>query len=148
MKVKASHIVVGGVLLALVLYLGVRTLAGGGDKAKAEPPKKADAAQLVRVALVPETQRPYAVVLRGRTEASRTVSVRAETPGQVAATPIPEGSFVRRGQVLCRLDVDARGAQLAQAQANQRSEELQYQAAQELKKRGFRSETQVLAAKA
>lgn len=148
MKIKGSYLVVGVVLLALVLYFGVRGVLGGGDKAKAEPPKKADAAQLVRVAMVPETSRPYAVVIRGHTEATRSVAVRAETAGQVASTPIPEGSFVRRGQVLCRLDVDARGAQLAQAQANQRSEELQYQAAQELKKRGFRSETQVLAAKA
>lgn len=148
MKVKGSYLVVGVVLLALVLYFGVRSLLGGDNKAKAEPPKKAEAAQLVRVATIPEIQRPYAVVLRGRTEAARTVSVRAETAGAVAATPTPEGSYVRRGQVLCRLDVDARGAQLAQAQANQRSEELQYQAAQELKKRGFRSETQVLAAKA
>jgi len=149
MKLKPSHIVVIVVLVLLVGYFGLRGLLGGDNKAKAEPPKKAaDAAQLVRVALVPETVRPYAVVVRGRTEPARTVSVRSETAGAVASTPIPEGSYVRRGQVLCRLDVDARGAQLAQAQAMQRSEELQYQAAQELKKRGFRSDTQVLAAKA
>ena len=149
MKVKPSYIVVGVVLLSLILYFGLRGLAGGGDHAKAEPPKKKeDTAQLVNTALVNETLRPYSVVLRGRTEATRSVAVRSETAGAVAATPTPEGSYVRRGQVLCRLDVDARGAQLAQAQAMQRSEELQYQAAQELKKRGFRSETQVLAAKA
>lgn len=148
MKFTRSYIIAGICLLALVGYFVVRGLLGGGEHAKAEPPRKADQAQLVNTLLVSETLRPYAVVLRGRTEAARTVSVRAETAGAVAATPTPEGSYVRRGQVLCRLDVDARGAQLAQARAMQRSEELQYEAAQELKKRGFRSETQVLAAKA
>ena len=148
MNVKRSYLIAGGCLAALVLYFVVRSLIGGGEKAKVEPPKQPDAAQLVSTALVSEIQRPYAVVLRGRTEAARTVEVRAETAGAVASTPTPEGAFVRRGQVLCRQDVDARGAQLAQAQANQRSEELQYKAAQELKTRGFRSETQVLAAKA
>lgn len=148
MKVKRSYLVAGVCLLALVLYFVVRGVFGAGQHAKAEPPPKAEAAQLVRTALAVETLRPYAVILRGRTEATRTVSVRAETAGAVAATPTPEGAFVRRGQVLCRLDVDARGASLAQAQAEERSEELQYKAAQELKERGFRSETQVLAAKA
>lgn len=148
MKLTRSYIIAGLCLLALVLYFVVRGLMGGGEHAKAEPPRKADQAQLVNTLLVNETLRPYAVVLRGRTEAARTVSVRAETAGAVASTPTPEGSYVRRGQVLCRLDIDARGAQLAQARAMQRSEELQYEAAQELKKRGFRSETQVLAAKA
>lgn len=148
MKVKRSYLLAGGCLVALVLYFVVRGVLGGGEGAKAEPPKKPDAAQLVSTLVVEQVERPYAVVLRGHTEAARTVEVRAETAGAVAATPTPEGSFVRRGQVLCRQDVDARAAQLAQAEANQRSEELQYKAAQELKTRGFRSETQVLAAKA
>ncbi len=148
MKVNRSYLLAGVIGLVVVLYFVVRGVLGGGDHAKAAPVKKADELQLVRTVLVPEVVRPYAVVLRGRTEAARTVVVRAETAGAVAATPTPEGAFVRRGQVLCRLAVDARAASLDQARANERSEELQYKAALDLKERGFRSETQVLAAKA
>jgi len=148
MNIKRSYLLAGGCLVVVVLYFVVRGLMGGGhDKAEAKAPAKAEL-QLVRADVVPETVRPYGVVLRGRTEGARTVVVRAETAGAVAATPTPEGAFVRRGQVLCRLDVDARQASLDQARANLRSEELQYQAALGLKERGFRSETQVLAAKA
>jgi len=148
MKIRKSYLLAGGCLVAVVLYFVVRGLMGGPHKAEAAPTRKADEAQMVRADLVPETVRPYALVVRGRTEGARTVVVRSETAGAVAATPTPEGVFVRKGQVLCRLDVDARAAALDQARATLTSEELQYKAAQDLKARGFRSETQVLAAKA
>ena len=148
MKIKGSHLVVAVCVVAVVGYFVIRGLLGAGhDKAEAKAAPR-DELQLVRADIVPETVRPYGIVLRGRTEGARTVVVRAETAGAVAATPTPEGVFVRKGQVLCRLDVDARQASLDQARANLRSEELQYQAALGLKERGFRSETQVLAAKA
>lgn len=147
MKIQRSHLVVAAIGLTVVGYFVVRGLMGGHE-AKATPIAKPNELQAVSTVLAAETLRPYTTVLRGRTEATRTVVVRAETAGAVAATPTPEGSFVRKGQVLCRLDIDARGASLDQAQANLRSEELQYQSAQALKERGFRSETQVLAAKA
>lgn len=148
MKIKRSHLFVAAIGLTVVGYFAVRAVMGGGSEAEAKPISKPNELQAVKVTAVSETLRPYAVVLRGRTEATRTVVVRAETAGAVAATPTPEGSFVRTGQILCRLDVDARGASLAQAEAMLRSEELQYQSAQALKERGFRSDTQVLAAKA
>jgi multidrug efflux system membrane fusion protein len=88
------------------------------------------------------------VAVRGRTEAARTVVVRSETAGVVAATPAAEGSYVRRGQVLCRLAVDARQAALDQARANLRSRQLQRQAASQLAQKGYRSETQVLESQA
>jgi multidrug efflux system membrane fusion protein len=146
MKLKPSHIFIAGVVLLVALPF-IWRLVVGGEKAKAEPPKK-DEVQAVQAILSPDVVRPNLVTIRGRTEGTRSVQVRAETAGLVASTPTREGAFVRRGQILCRLDVDARQASVDQAQANVHSEELQYKAAQELKTRGFRSDTQVLAAKA
>jgi multidrug efflux system membrane fusion protein len=148
MRVKRSYLFAGGIGVVVIGYFVVGSIMGGGHKKAEAAPKKADQAPLVRVAMVSETVRPYDVVLRGRTEATRTVQVKAETAGVVAATPVPEGSFVRAGQVLCRIDVDARQAALDQARAKFRAEQLEYQAAERLKERGFRSETQVLSAKA
>ena len=58
-----------------------------------------------------------AVLLRGRTEASRMVEVRAETSGQVVSEPIPAGTMVTEGQPLCEIDPGTREVALAEAQA-------------------------------
>lgn len=149
MRFKRSYVFAGALGALVIAYFVGSALMGRGKHAEAAPTaKKGSEAPLVRVSTTPETIRPYAVVIRGRTEAARTVSVRAETAGLVASTPIAEGSWVKAGQVLCRLDVDARQATLDQARAQLRSEQLEYEAAQRLHERGFRSETQVAAAKA
>ncbi len=134
------------VVLGLVgLYFLVGSLVGG-KKAPNEAQAKTTAATApsVQAKLVPETVRQVDVVLRGRTEAARAVVIRSETAGVVAATPAAEGGFVRKGQVLCRLAVDARQASLDQARAMLRSRQLQRQAAQQLAEKGYRSQTQVL----
>lgn len=58
-----------------------------------------------------------AVVVRGRTEASRRVVIRAETTGQVISQRLNKGSTVATGDVLCRLDPGTREASLAEARA-------------------------------
>lgn len=58
-----------------------------------------------------------AVVLRGQTEATRQVDVRAETTAAVASEPLRKGSFVDAGALLCQLDPGTRFATLAEARA-------------------------------
>ncbi len=145
MQIKQSHIVaaaiLGGVLLLFVIggVVGALTKKPETAKVDARP-----VALMVTTRLVAPELRPGAIVLRGRTEAARTVIVRAETAGSVAAVPAAEGSFVRRGAILCRLSVDARQASLDQARASLKSRQLQMQASQRLAAQGYRSQTQVL----
>src|SRR6056300_216215 len=58
-----------------------------------------------------------AVVLRGETQAARSVELRAETAGQVVSEPLRKGSFVQEGQVLCQIDAGTRPAMVAEARA-------------------------------
>ena len=58
-----------------------------------------------------------AVVLRGRTQAARQVSVMAETSGKVISEPLRKGAKIMAQQVLCQLDPGTRPASLAQAKA-------------------------------
>lgn len=149
MRLKSQYVVIIAIVGVLVLFFGLNTLFGGSNKAanaKATPPPSGTPS--VQVKLTPPTLREVQVVMRGRTEATRSVVVRSETAGVVAATPATEGSFVRQGQVLCRLSVDARQASLDQARAHLKSRQLQRQAAEQLREKGFRSETQVLEAQA
>jgi len=87
----------------------------------AEAAEEADAAGDGRIqVVVMETMAQTidsAVLVRGRTEASRQVEVRAETSGQVISEPLRRGTFVDAGQLVCELDPGTRSASLAEARA-------------------------------
>lgn len=143
---KAKYVFVVATLAALAGYFIVRPLfAAGPGPAEAG---HAPTIPSVQVTLVRPVLREAQVTVRGRTEAARSVVARSETAGVVVSVPATEGAFVRRGQVLCRLAVDARQAELDQARAALRSRRLQRQAAAQLAEKGYRSQTQVLEAQA
>ena len=56
-----------------------------------------------------------AVILRGQTQASRQVEVRAETTSTVISEPLRKGAQVKAGDLLCELDLARRGRAEAQA---------------------------------
>jgi membrane fusion protein, multidrug efflux system len=149
MRLKPQYLFVVVVVAVVALYFIVRSLLGIGhaDTAQAKPTAPTGPPS-VQVRLVPEVQRQYDLVVRGRTQATRTVVVRSETAGVVAGAPVLQGSAVKAGDVLCRLAVDARQATLDQARAAKKSAELTEQQNSELAKKGFRSPTQVLQAQA
>ena len=146
MPIKSSYAVAGGIVLVVAVYIVGKPLFSHKPKdgQAAAAPAASNALPLVKITETPEAAHPYTVALRGRTEATRTVSVRSETSGVVAQTPIMQGTFVRAGTVLCRLAVDARQASLDMAKANLKSKQLQMQASASLAAKGFRSPTQVL----
>ena len=147
MRLKPQYVFIIAVLIVVAVFFVGMSLIRGGKQAEAKP-NVANGPPGVQVRLTPQTIREIEVVMRGRTEAARSVVIRAETAGVVAAVPAAEGAFVARGQVLCRLAVDARQASLDQARATWRSRQLQRQAAAQLAEKGYRSQTQVLEAQA
>ena len=149
MRLKPQYLFVVIVVAVVALYFVLRSLFGAVAPTPAQAKTTAPAGPpSVQAKLVPELVRTYDVVVRGRTQATRTVVIRSETAGTVAAAPVLQGSFVKQGQVLCRLAVDARQAALDQAKAAQKSAQLAMQQNEELSKKGFRSPTQVLQAEA
>ena len=110
-----------------------------------------------------------AVILRGRTEAARQVTVASETSGQVISEPLRKGAFVEAGDQLCQLDPGTRDASLAEARARLAEAEgrvpeaeagvteasariseaeINLNAAQRLSQDGFASETRRVSAEA
>ncbi|MEJ6402362.1 efflux RND transporter periplasmic adaptor subunit [Yoonia sp. 2307UL14-13] len=110
-----------------------------------------------------------AVILRGRTEAARQVTVAAETSGLVISEPLRKGATVEAGQEMCRLDPGTREASLAEARARLteaegrvpeaqaavaeanarvREAEINLNAASRLSQDGFASETTLVSAQA
>lgn len=92
--------------------------------------------------------RQEVLTVRGRTEAIRTVEVRARTPGIVEQVPHREGDHVRQGDILCRLDIAAREAQLAEARARLASAKIEVDAAETLAENKFVARTTLAAKRA
>ncbi len=148
MRFKSSYVVVAVIVAAVLGYLLLRPLLGGRTEAATASAPAKPRPITVQVAVTPQESHAVDVDFRGRTQAIRSVVVRSETAGPVAATPVLQGSVVRAGTVLCRLAVDARQASVDEAAANMRSKQLQMQASAALATRGYRSKTQVLSAQA
>jgi multidrug efflux system membrane fusion protein len=146
MRMKSQYVFVIAAVVVVALYFLVRSLFSAGHPSEAHAKTAAAPAgpPSVQVKLTPEVERRYDIVVRGRTQATRSVIVRSETAGAVAAAPVLQGTFVKQGQVLCRLAVDARQAALDQAHAALRSMQLQQQQNEQLAKQGYRSPAQVL----
>ena len=110
-----------------------------------------------------------AVILRGETQAARSVTVRAETSGQIINDPLRKGHLVTAGDILCQIDPGVRSSALADArarlasaqaripetaarvaEANARLDEarINFNAANKLSETGFASETRVASAQA
>lgn len=109
---------------ATMAYLRGDAAAETPDQPAPSPPSTAaQAAQptapAMRVVALHSTARDIdsAVVLRGQTQAWREVEVKAETSSTVMSEPLPKGTFVDAGQLLCKLSPGTRGATLAEARA-------------------------------
>lgn len=148
MNISQSVKLAGIIVALIVLYFMVRGLFASPVAVTQD----AAAAEQERFTVITQTVSPQEwrdiIIVRGRSEAEKKVIVRAETAGAVTETPTPLGANVKAGDILCRIGVDARQAQLAEARAALARAQLDYDAAVKLNEEGFRAETGVAAARA
>ncbi len=88
------------------------------------------------------------VQVTGRTRASRQVSLRAETEGQIVSIFIKKGYFVKKGQMLAKLGLRDRAAQVLNAEQSLQQRQIQYNASKELTEKGFNSRVRLAEARA
>ena len=142
----------GFILLAFLAYFVFR----GVTRAPAEPEPTATGAanaaenRLPEVIVRPAILTPHtvSVSLKGSTEPDREVTVRSETMGTVANAQVREGQSVKRGAVLCGLDIESRSARIAEAEAGVASARLEYDAARQLEEKGWTTTNRAAATKA
>lgn len=75
--------------------------------------------------------------VRGSTEASANIAVRAETSGLMNARHVVKGERVKAGDLICTLNIGDREALVAQRKAELNKAELDLQAAESLQKGGY-----------
>lgn len=119
---RAAYVALPAIGLAILLF--VTGCGNGGSKAnpsKAAPGKPADST-VIAVTTTKATARevPSYIQATGSLMADETSDVSSQVSGQVVATPVNVGAFVRQGSVIARLnDRDAR-LRLQEAQAGVR----------------------------
>lgn len=123
-KIKGS-IIVAVVIAAAIsgwMYTGSIVIGGQstGDGAKPIAEREHDkSSDLFKVRYVRVKPEPWleSLVVRGKTQATAVVSVRAQVSGVLEERLVNRGDTVKKGQLVCKVDAGARAAQLAQAQA-------------------------------
>jgi len=137
-----------GIAIFVIVYLLTGVFGIGGRTAVTAAAKTAADIPSVQVAVLNATPHDATITVRGRTQALHEVDVRAEVDGVVSALHFEKGDRVKRGQVLCEIKLNDRGARATQARAQMAQAQKELEVAQELYKEGFRSKTQMAQATA
>ncbi len=145
MKFKTSYLVAALLMALIVLWFVIGSTKSDKPQAVSKTKVEETLPSVVIEKMSAVLHESY-MELYGRTEADREVSVKAETAGLVVKAPVREGTYVKRGTLICAQDIDARQALLDQAKATLRSRQLEYEAAERLVAKGFRSSTQAAGA--
>lgn len=88
------------------------------------------------------------VIVTGRTQASKKVSLRAETSGQISEILKEKGSFATLDDSLAKIEVRDREAKLSEAKERVNQRQIEYNAAKSLAGKGFNSKVRLAQSKA
>ncbi len=146
----------GSLVTAILLGLGVTAWILSGQFNLETTPKNRHP-QYQQKSLKPDTfkvrtRRVKAInyssttILSGQTEGSRQIKIRSQASGRIAEIKAREGSDVKNGQVLVKLDPEDRPMRVREASARVKQREIEYAAAEKLMERGFEAKTQHAAA--
>jgi multidrug efflux system membrane fusion protein len=139
-----------GITAALALWLLSGTGATGSARDPSLEAPRVNRPAITRVRVMVMESQPVTrdVVIYGKTEPSRSVTLRAEIDGRVVAIGARRGARVGKGDMIVRLDVRDREARLQQARALVEQREIQYRASRRLESKNFQSQANVAEARA
>jgi membrane fusion protein, multidrug efflux system len=144
LRMKARWQWAGGIMFVAALWIAsslvFHPVMAIADMDEAKP---ASTVPSVRVVAFETSERNATITVRGRTQSLHAVDVRAEIDGTVKAIHFDKGQKVRKGDVLCEIDLNDRGAKVSQMNAMVAQTAKELEVAQELYKEGFRSKTQL-----
>lgn len=153
-----KHLLVAALVTVMAVWVFSGELSNSGitadESASPSPVEQGNAAtpkgdvKLVRaVKSTADNHRVYLDV-RGQTRANRVVQVKSEISGKIVQLPGEKGKAVGKGDLLCRIAVDARQDEYKEVLAELRSAQLEYDGFKDLNKKGLQSEILMAKAKA
>lgn len=138
-------------LLAVAITVSlIAWMASGSDEAVAVNENTEHQAHTPKVEVTKfmpsEVER--SIQLYGRTEPERVLSLSSEIEGRVVEFVADEGDYVNQGQIVAKLALEDKQAQLNYATALVKQREVEYQGAITLSKKGLQDESRLAQAKA
>ncbi len=135
------------ILLLSLLWLGSGVFTSHDTQAQADRVNSSQnlvvkAKRLEAVDFVPS------MAVKGRTEANRRVTLRAQVGGLLAFQADAEGQLVDKGEVLCGIAEEDRALKLQEARSGLEQAKIEYDGALALKTAGYQSKQAIAAAKA
>lgn len=139
-----------GIIIVGIAILLVSGVFFPSEDNEASTPTERQARTLMAVSVINTNLEPYTkdIILRGQTQALRTVDLKSQIKSRIVDLPVEKGTRVKMGDVICRMDIEDREANHAETLAVVKQRELEFKASAELFAKGHRSETQHSAAQA
>lgn len=141
---KKSYVIAALLTLGLAAWvLGGYAMKSSG-KETADEPAVAKTVAPITVSVRTQEAKPVEqfIVAQGQAEPNRTVTIRAETKGQISEMLADEGASVAAGDIIVRLQPNDRKAMLLRAEARVREQQSAYEASESLGKKGYQTQRQ------
>ena len=134
-----------GITVAFILWLLSGTGATGSARDPSLEAPRVDRPAITSVRVQTMESRPVTrdVIIYGKTEAARSVTLRAEIDGRVLEIGAKRGARVSKDELIVRLDARDLEARLQQALALVHQRRIQYDASKRLKSKNFQSQANV-----
>lgn len=145
-----SVLIAAIILAAIVSYFGIRSIMRGSISSDHSVAQAATSNEIPEALVVEVSSQLHTVrvAVKGRTAPDKAVTLKSGTSGTVVSTPVREGTFVKKGTLLCGLDVEARSARLKEAEAARDAAKVEYEAAIALAAKGLTPANREAATKA
>jgi multidrug efflux system membrane fusion protein len=139
---RQSFLIASIAVVALVLWLSSGQLGDKPVEAQSAqaPAQSVEPVMSVRVRELHAQDVTREIIVSGRTEPARIVTVRAEIDGRIVAVNAERGQPIKQGDVIARIDMRDLEARLTEARATVKQREMQYAAAQKLLKQNLQSQ--------
>jgi multidrug efflux system membrane fusion protein len=149
-KLSANKNIVTALIVAILLliWLGSGFITAPFESEPAKNTQQKNELVSVRARYIQAQAFDRLVRVSARTEAKRSVDVRAEIAGRVVALPVEKGHRVEQGTLLCQLAVEDRKLRVQQNKSLVDRAQLEYDGALRLKSGGYQSRTTIAAKKA
>ena len=147
---RKSYIWASAITVTLGLWMASPYLMGATTSEEGAAVETAAAEKLFKVRVKTFTAIPRVAVVtaNGVTAASKRVDARARTNGTIMESLFAQGQSVKAGDVLCKLDMASREANLAQAKASLASAQRDFDATEKLVKDSYATQAKLWSEKA
>jgi membrane fusion protein, multidrug efflux system len=147
---RKSYIWATAITLGLGLWMASPYLMGSSTSEEAPAAEAVVPEKLfkVRVKTFTAVPRVAVVTANGVTAASKRVDARARTSGTIMESAFTQGQTVKSGDVLCKLDLASREADLAEAKASVASAKRDFEATEKLAKDSYATQAKLSSDKA